>query len=91
VNRARVYRACAVVAALAVVVAGKQLYRDASAADLKGKRCAIAPGTSLVESLKRIAPDALRHEMVIRTFRHPFQHPTRTEHALAVPFISPSA
>ena len=33
-NRARVYRACAVVAALAVVVAGKQLYRDASAADL---------------------------------------------------------
>jgi ABC-type amino acid transport substrate-binding protein len=30
----------------------------ASAADLKGKRCAVAPGTSLVESLKRIAPEA---------------------------------
>jgi ABC-type amino acid transport substrate-binding protein len=29
----------------------------ASAADLKGKKCAVAPGTSLVESLKRIAPE----------------------------------
>jgi len=30
----------------------------ASAADLKGKKCAVAPGTSLVESFKKIAPEA---------------------------------